>query len=156
MKITVFYVGSSLLAPLKQAEREINREHALDLKIAAYNFGAPLTDDEWSDIERDLEESEVVFAIHVMDGENAMRLIAALERYKQTHRAVIVINCMPDLMRRTRMGRLNAGKLFQTRRKKDRSEKWKRRTKRIKPRDASIRNRRLMGRQASARTQVKR
>ncbi len=114
MKITVFYVGSSLLAPLKQAEREINREHALDLEIAAYNFGAPLTDDEWSGIEKDLKESEVVFAIHVMDGENAVRLIAALERYKETQRAVIVINCMPDLMRRTRMGRLDAGKLFQS------------------------------------------
>ncbi|HYJ89581.1 MAG TPA: cobaltochelatase subunit CobN [Pyrinomonadaceae bacterium] len=113
MKITILYVGSSLLAPLKQAEREINREHALDLKIAAYNFGAPLADDCWSDIERDLESSEVIFAIHVMDGENATRLIAALERYKQTHRAVIVINCMPDLMRRTRMGRLDAGKLFE-------------------------------------------
>jgi len=113
VKVTVFYVGSSLLAPLKQAEREINGQHALDLNIAAYNFGAPLADDRWSDIERDLKGSEIVFAIHVMDGENATRLIAALERYKQTHRAVIVINCMPDLMRRTRMGRLDAGKLFE-------------------------------------------
>jgi magnesium chelatase subunit H len=113
VKISVLYVGSSLLAPLKQAEREINRQHALDLNIAAYNFGAPLADDRWSDIERDLKGSDVVFAIHVMDGENATRLIAALERYKQTHRAVIVINCMPDLMRRTRMGRLDAGKLFE-------------------------------------------
>src|SRR5688572_21263512 len=98
MKVTVLYIGSSLLAPLKQAERELNRQYSLDLKIAAYNFGAPLTDDEWSDIERDLKVSDVVFAIHVMDGENAMRLIGALERHKQVHRAVIVINCMPDLM----------------------------------------------------------
>ena len=113
MKITVSYVGSSLLAPLKQAEREINRQHAIDLSIAAYNFGAPMTDDEWSNIERDLKGSEVVFAIHVMDGENATRLIASLERHKQVHQAVIVINCMPDLMRRTRMGRLDAGKLFE-------------------------------------------
>jgi magnesium chelatase subunit H len=114
VKVTVLYIGSSLLAPLKQAEREINRQYDLDLKLAAYNFGAPLTDDEWSDIERDLKRSDVVFAIHVMDGENATRLIAALERNKQTHRAVIVINCMPDLMRRTRMGRLDAGRLFQS------------------------------------------
>lgn len=111
MRVTVLYIGSSLLAPLKQAEREINRQHALDLNIAAYNFGAPLTDDQWSDIDRDLEHSEIVFAIHVMDGENAMRLIAALERHKGAHKAVIVINCMPDLMRRTRMGRLDALRL---------------------------------------------
>ncbi len=75
MKVTVFYVGSSLLAPLKQAEREINREYDLDLKIAAYNFGAPMTDDVWLEIDRDLKTSDVVFAIHVMDGENAARLI---------------------------------------------------------------------------------
>src|SRR4029078_9196700 len=39
------------------------------------------------------------------------RLLDALERYKQQHRAVIVINCMPDLMRRTRMGKLNVSPL---------------------------------------------
>ena len=38
---SILYVGSSLLAPLKQAEREINRQYDLDLTIAAYNFGAP-------------------------------------------------------------------------------------------------------------------
>jgi magnesium chelatase subunit H len=101
-----------LLAPLKQAEREINREHDLDLKIAAYNFGAPLNNDEWSEIEHDLLSADVVFAIHVMDGENSARLIHTLDRYKQKHRAVIVINCMPDLMRQTRMGRLDVSKLM--------------------------------------------
>src|SRR5918996_4998516 len=111
MKITVIYVGSSLLAPLKQAEREINRQYDLDLKIAAYNFGAPLTNDEWSEIKHDLEASDVVFAIHVMDGENAARLMQTLDRYKQQHAAVIVINCMPDLMRYTRMGRLDVSRL---------------------------------------------
>src|SRR5262245_30424264 len=30
VKVTVLYVGSSLLAPLRNAEREINREHAID------------------------------------------------------------------------------------------------------------------------------
>jgi magnesium chelatase subunit H len=40
-----------------------------------------------------------------MDGENATRLVAALEKFH--HDAVIVINCMPELMRRTRMGRLD-------------------------------------------------
>ena len=111
MKVTVLYVGSSLLAPLKQAEREINRQYDLDLKIAAYNFGAPMSDDEWCEIDRDLQASEVVFAIHVMDGENATRLITALNRCGPQHAAVIVINCMPDLMRHTRMGRLDVSRL---------------------------------------------
>src|SRR5207244_3489121 len=47
-----------------------------------------------------------------MDGENAARLIPALENYKERLAAVIVINCMPDLMRRTRMGRLDASRLI--------------------------------------------
>jgi magnesium chelatase subunit H len=111
MNVTVFYVGSSLLAPLKQAEREINCQFELDLKIAAYNFGAPGTDDEWGEIDRDLQASDVVFAIHVMDGENATRLISALDHYEQQHAAVIAINCMPDLMRHTRMGRLDVSRL---------------------------------------------
>ena len=107
MNITVLYVGSSLLAPLKNAEREINRVHKLDLRVAAYNFGSPLSDREWSDVEQDLESANIVFVIHVMDGENASRLVAALERLKDRHDAVVVINCMPELMRRTRMGRLD-------------------------------------------------
>ena len=111
MRVTVVYVGSSLLAPLKQAERELNRQYDLDLVIAAHNFGAPLADDEWEIIEKDLEAATVVFAIHVIDGENATRLMAALDRYKQNHAAVVVINCMPDLMRRTRMGRLDVSRL---------------------------------------------
>ena len=110
MNITVCYVGSSLLAPLKNAEREINRQHRLDLRVAAYNFGAPLSDGEWQDVERDLSEANVVFVIHVMDGENASRLIAALAARKKPHDAVVVINCMPDLMRLTRMGKLDVGK----------------------------------------------
>jgi magnesium chelatase subunit H len=105
-KITALYVGSSLLAPLKQAERDIERTYAAGLRVAAYNFGAPLDEARWREIERDLAESQVVFVIHVTDGENAGRLIPLLEKYGATHRAVIVINCMPDLMRRTRMGRL--------------------------------------------------
>ena len=111
MRIIVLYVGSSLLAPLKQAEREINRQYQLDLKIAACNFSAPLTNEEWREIEHELQVSDVVFVIHVMDGENAARLIPALENYKERHAAVIVINCMPELMRKTRMGRLNASQV---------------------------------------------
>ena len=109
MNITVLYVGSSLLAPLKTAEREINRVHNLGLRVGAYNLGSPLSNDEWVDVERDLEDANVVFVIHVMDGENASRLIKSLERLKDRHDAIIVINCMPDLMRRTRMGKLDVG-----------------------------------------------
>ena len=109
MNITVLYVGSSLLAPLKNAEREINRAYGLNLRVAAYNFGSPLNDDDWSEVEDDLAQAKVVFVIHVMDGENASRLLTALEKYK--HDAVIVINCMPELMRRTQMGRLDMSRL---------------------------------------------
>src|SRR5947209_1336366 len=112
MNITVLYVGSSLLSPLRQAEREINRDYTLDLRVAAYNFGASLTEDEWLEVEGDLSAADVVFVIHVMDGENAARLLDALERFKARHHAVIVINCMPDLMRRTRMGKLDFGRMF--------------------------------------------
>jgi len=111
MKITVLYVGSSLLAPLKSAEREINRAHKVDLRVAAHNFGSPLSDLEWVQVEKDLKESNLVFVIHVMDGENATRLIAALDRFDDSHDAVVVINCMPELMRRTRMGRLDIASL---------------------------------------------
>ncbi|HSE19043.1 MAG TPA: cobaltochelatase subunit CobN [Pyrinomonadaceae bacterium] len=103
MKITILYVGSSLLAPLKSAEREINR--VVDLRLSAYNFGASLSDREWVEVEEDLKQSNIVFVIHVMDGENASRLVSALDRVKND--AVVVINCMPELMRRTRMGRLD-------------------------------------------------
>ena len=107
MNITALYVGSSLLAPLKNAEREINRVHKLDLRVAAYNFGSPLSDSEWQAVDDDLKRANIVFVIHVMDGENASRLLAALEKFQ--HDAVIVINCMPELMRRTRMGKLDVG-----------------------------------------------
>ncbi len=106
MKIIVLYVGSSLLAPLKNAEREINRVHNLGLRVAAYNFGSPLSDREWDEVEEDLKDANVVFVIHVMDGENATRLVAALENHNR-HDAVIVINCMPELMKQTRLGRLD-------------------------------------------------
>lgn len=111
MNITVLYVGSSLLAPLKNAEREINRVYNLDLRVAAHNFGSPLSSDDWSEVERDLAEANVVFVIHVMDGENASRLVTSLDTHKKKHDAVIVINCMPELMRHTRMGQLDVARL---------------------------------------------
>ena len=119
MKVTVLYIGSSLLAPLRQAEREIHVEYQFDLHIAAYNFSAPLTTGEWQEVERSLSESDVVFVIHVMDGENAARLLRALDQYRQRHHAVIVINCMPDLMLRTRMGHLDFGQMFKRGKTKD-------------------------------------
>jgi magnesium chelatase subunit H len=109
VNITVLYVGSSLLAPLKNAERELNRLYDLNLRVAAHNFGSPLSDSDWTEVERDLTAANVVFVIHVMDGENASRLVTALEGAK--HDAVVVINCMPELMRHTRMGRLDVSRL---------------------------------------------
>src|SRR5260370_5400500 len=111
MQATVLYVGSSLLAPLRNAEREINRQHGLDLRVATYNFGASFTDDEWRAIENDLRDSEILFVIHVMDSENATRLLSWLDRSVDSHRAVVVINCMPELMKRTRLGKLDVERL---------------------------------------------
>ena len=112
VKITVFYVGTSLLAPLKRAEDEINAHHKLGLQVAPYNCGAPLTETEWNAAESEVAGSDLVFVIHVTEGENAARIGAALERYNDRHSAVIAFNCMPDLMRRTRMGKLDFGKLM--------------------------------------------
>ena len=107
--VAVFYVGSSLLAPLRQAERDAARLHRVELRVAAHNLGAPLEEDAWRAVERDLAGADVVFVIHVTDGENAARLLPLLARHEARHRAVVVINCMPELMRRTRMGRLSFG-----------------------------------------------
>ena len=110
MKVTVLYVGSSLVGPLRNAEQEINRRHALGLDIKTWNFGATFVEDQWGAIEDDLRESQVVFVIHVMDGENASRLMPLLDRYR-SNISIVVINCMPELMKRTRMGRLDFAKL---------------------------------------------
>src|SRR6185503_6638700 len=99
MRVTVCYVGSSLLAPLKSAERELNREYDLGLHVAPHNFGSPLAELEWQTVN------------NVMDGENAKRLIPALENYQKRHAAVNVIKCMAELMCRTRMGRSDIARL---------------------------------------------
>jgi magnesium chelatase subunit H len=109
MKITALIVGSSLLGPLRRAEGEINRRHGASLSVRAYNLGAPLDEAEWASAERDLGGSEIVFVIHVTDGENASRLIQLLKREGESGRTVVVINCMPELMRLTRMGSLSFG-----------------------------------------------
>lgn len=103
MKVAVFYVGSSLLAPLRQAEREINRRYRTGLAIACHNCTLPLSGEQWEAAERDLASAEVVFVLHVTDPENAARIGAALDGYRSQH-AVIAINCLGDLMRRTRLG----------------------------------------------------
>src|SRR5438270_9674203 len=117
MRVAVLYVGSSLLAPLRNAEREINRRHGRDLRVVTHNFGAIFSDEEWNRIEADLREADVIFVIHVMDGENAARLIVLLDQYRERHRAVVVMNCMPELMKRTRMGKLDFEKLRRVSRK---------------------------------------
>ena len=114
MKITVFYVGTSLLAPLRRAESDINARHRLGLQVATYNCGAPLTEAEWRAAESDVGGSDLVFVIHVTEGENARRIAAALDRYRARHSAVIAFNCMPELMRRTRMGKLAFARLMKS------------------------------------------
>jgi magnesium chelatase subunit H len=109
MNITVLYVGSSLLAPLRQAEREINRRFRLDLRVAAHNCSAPLNESQWPKVERDLAEADLVFVIHVTDSENAARIGSLLDRLGSRPHAVVSINCLPDLMRRTRLGKLTFG-----------------------------------------------
>src|SRR5215831_14494267 len=99
MKITVFYVGSSLLKGLRRAEREIG------VPIAAHNcIHSPGAD--WP-AERDVAESDIVFVLHVTDGEQAALIRSAVERHRQRLRTVIVINSMGGLMRLTRIGRLD-------------------------------------------------
>jgi magnesium chelatase subunit H len=126
VKVTVFYVGTSLLAPLKRAESDINAQHNLNLEVAAYNCGSPLTLCEWNLAESDLADSELVFVIHVTEGENAARITTALDHHRNRHAAVIAFNCMPELMRRVRMGKLDFSKLMRSRVPRDQAaaEPW--------------------------------
>ncbi len=113
MKITVLYVGTSLLAPLRRAESEINKTYALGLTVAAHNCGAPLNADEWRLAASDIAQSEIVFIIHVTDGENAARIVEVVDSLRDRLKATIAFNCMPDLMKRTRMGRLDFAQMMQ-------------------------------------------
>ncbi|HWN99919.1 MAG TPA: cobaltochelatase subunit CobN [Blastocatellia bacterium] len=114
MKISVFYVGTSLLAPLRRAESEINKTYALGLTVAPHNCGAPLNADEWKEAADDVAESEIVFIIHVTDSENAARILELVDSSRDRLKATIAFNCMPDLMRRTRMGRLDFAKMMKS------------------------------------------
>ncbi len=115
MKITVFYVGTSLLSPLKRAEEEINRQSDLGLEVSAHNCGAAMAKDEGEKAEADVSDSNIVFIIHVTDQENASRISRAIDRNRERLSAVIAFNCMPDLMRRTRMGKLDFAALMKSR-----------------------------------------
>jgi magnesium chelatase subunit H len=103
MKIAVLYVGSSLPAALRRAEREINKEHRLGVSIALHNCTLPLGDSDFLKLERDLADAMVTFIIHVTDSDNALRICKVLDRLKGAGRAVIVVNCLRDLMLRTRL-----------------------------------------------------
>src|SRR5215471_7515248 len=115
MKITVFYVGTSLLSALKRAEQEINARHNLALNVSTYNCGAPLSESEWRAVDSDLSSSDIVFIIHVTDSENSARIDKALDLHKSRPHAIIAFNCMPDLMRRTRLATLNFAALMKSR-----------------------------------------
>ena len=112
--VSVFSVGTSLLASLRRAESEINAQYNIGLRIAAYNCGAPFNEADWTAAERDIASSEVVFVIHVTEGENAERIAGALDRHRERNNAVIAFNCMPDLMRRSRMGNLDFSTLMKS------------------------------------------
>ena len=62
MKITVFYDGTSLLAPLERAEDDINARHKLGLRVVTYNCGAPLNESDWRKAEEDIASSELVIS----------------------------------------------------------------------------------------------
>jgi magnesium chelatase subunit H len=106
MKVTIFYVGSSLLAPLRQAERDINARYGLNLRVACHNCTLPLADAQWALGERDLADADIVFVIHITENENAGRIGRALDEFRSRHHAVIVINCLRELMQRTLLGKL--------------------------------------------------
>ena len=112
MKISVFYVGSSLLSPLKQAESAIVGDYRVELEIKAHNLGSSLNESEWIEAEADISQSTIVFVFHVVDGENSTRLLSLLSNAQARSKTVVVVNCMPDLMRCTSMGRLQVSKVF--------------------------------------------
>lgn len=104
MKLVVFCVGSSLPASLRRAERALRAQGVPDLSVACHSATLPMDASGWAAAESDLAEAELIFIAHVTDPENASRIGAALDRLGGRHRAVIVFNSIPDLMRRTRLG----------------------------------------------------
>jgi magnesium chelatase subunit H len=115
IRVAVFLVGSSLPGPLKRAESAINSRGKIALTTKTYNCGAPLDLDQLEEAERDISIADIIFIIHVTDGENARHLSAALTKPGKPDQAVIAFNCMPDLMRKTRMGKLDFNSLMKSR-----------------------------------------
>ena len=62
--------------------------------------------------ENDLSTADIVLIMHLTDSENTQRLMEGLDRFKNRHHAVVVFNCLADLMRKTRIGRLDFNKLI--------------------------------------------
>jgi magnesium chelatase subunit H len=60
--------------------------------------------------------------IHITDGENGARLGAILDEFRTRHHAVIVINCLPDLMRKAHMGKLDFSKLMKSKAEKQKGD----------------------------------
>ena len=116
MKVTVLCVGTSLLSPLKRAESDIETAHHLGLSVAVHNCGVALPDEEWQAVEQDIRDCDLLFIIHVTDEENAARIILTLDQsVSGKDHTVIAFNCMPALMRRTRMGKLDFATLMKER-----------------------------------------
>jgi len=142
VRVTVLYVGTSLPGPLKEAERTIRTKNKINLDIALHNCGDSIPDNVWPVVERDLAASDIVFIIHVTNSENASRIISAIrpvpadagtgrtpagEAFKSNvergaQQTVIGINCMPDVMRLTRMGKLDFGALMRSKASSEESE----------------------------------
>src|SRR5262249_42589715 len=89
------------------------------LRIATHNCGFALDENNWQEIRTDLAHSDIVFVIHVTDSESGTRLGAMLDEFRARHHAAIVINCLPDLMRKAHMGKLDFGKLMRSKSEKD-------------------------------------
>jgi magnesium chelatase subunit H len=130
LKITVLYVGTSLPGPLKEAERTIRAKNKIDLDIALHNCGDSISDSGWDSVKQDISAADIVFIIHVTNPDNATRIISASSDsgipaaeaggsfktglLRESKRTVIAINCMPELMRLTRMGKLDFGALMKS------------------------------------------
>ncbi|MEW5976149.1 MAG: cobaltochelatase subunit CobN [Acidobacteriota bacterium] len=110
-RVAVFYVGSSLLSPLKAAERDLRTEH-LSLKVDAYNCGLPLDQQEWEAAKASLSRSDAVLVVHLTDDENARYLEDSLAKVCSQNTPIIVLNCLPRLMRLTRLGRLDLNRIL--------------------------------------------
>jgi len=71
----------------------------------------------------DMAVADIVFVIHVTDSDSANRIISLLAQHKNHHHAVIAINCMPDLMRQTRLGKLDLQQMIKPRKSEGESER---------------------------------